>query len=239
MINSKGIFQTIGKKDRLVDRVVNEIQRLIVENKLKPGERLPPEREFAEQVGVSRTVVREAVQILVTKGLLETKHGIGNIIRKMNSDQLAEPLDILLKTNGYSLEDLHQVRTILEVEIASIAATQASEDDIGLLEKLLLKMESEKENLVNYSDTDKEFHIALTCTTHNPLLMMLSKTIGELMLDAHLSVLTFPDLQVLLPDHRRIFESIKNKDAEGARKIMKSHLEHAHQIQQQCLSRNS
>jgi GntR family transcriptional repressor for pyruvate dehydrogenase complex len=132
-MSNENIFHTLGSKERLVDRVVNEIQNLIVDNKLKPGFKLPPERELAEQIGVSRTVVREAVRILGTKGLLETKHGIGTVVRELNGDQISEHLNIMLQTKGIALDNLYHVRQILEVEIARVAATQATEASIQKL----------------------------------------------------------------------------------------------------------
>ena len=115
--DDSSLFQTVSKQ-RLVDRVVADIQDLIIQGKLAVGAKLPPERELAELFGVSRTVIREAVRILVTKGLLESKHGIGTMVRQGTRDQLVEPLGWLLQRNDVTLDDLHEVRTILEVEIA-------------------------------------------------------------------------------------------------------------------------
>jgi DNA-binding FadR family transcriptional regulator len=111
-MESESPFRMIGSKARLVDRVVNEIQGLIVEGKLQPGMKLPPEREFADQIGVSRTVVREAVHVLVTKGLLETRPGVGTTVRQVTREQVVEPLGLLLQAHDVSIDNLHQVRSI-------------------------------------------------------------------------------------------------------------------------------
>src|SRR3990172_4915905 len=94
---SKSLFRSVGIKGGLVDRVVEEIQRVIVNGHLELGMKLPPERELAEELGVSRTVIREAVRILVAKGLLETRPGVGTIVRQVNRDQIVGPLSLLLQ----------------------------------------------------------------------------------------------------------------------------------------------
>ena len=116
-------FRVLGNKDGLVTRVVRAIQGQILGGRLAVGARLPPEREFSEQLGVSRTVVREAVRILVTKGLLDTRHGIGTTVRAVTREEVVRPMTLFLRTCGQevSSEQLHQVRSILEVENAGLA----------------------------------------------------------------------------------------------------------------------
>jgi GntR family transcriptional repressor for pyruvate dehydrogenase complex len=230
------IFRIIGTKDSLVDRVVKEIQRLIIEEKLEPGMRLPPEREFAEQIGVSRTVLREAIQILDAKGLLEVKHGIGTIVKKIGGTQISEPLNMLLQTQGITLEDLHQVRTILEVEIARIAAQNATEEDVIKLKDVLMDMEKNINNPEGFANLDEEFHRSLAKLSRNPLLMMLLDSIGGLMFEVRISVSNYPDLfKTVMPDHQEIMAYIENKEPDKARQAMRKHLENARKIQQQFI----
>jgi GntR family transcriptional repressor for pyruvate dehydrogenase complex len=234
---SDGLFRMIGTKDRLVDRVVNEIQRLIVEGQLEPGMRLPPEREFAEQLGVSRTVIREAVHILVTKGLLETRHGVGTVVRRVTNDQVIASLNILLQAQGISLENLHDVRSILEVEIAGLAAQQATEKDIVVLNDLIARMEAVVNDPEAFVAGDADFHQALARMSHNPLLGVLLDSIRDLMQEVRLLVHRHPHLyQIVMPDHRCLMERVIAKDPEGARQAMREHLEHARQIQEEVLA---
>src|SRR5512143_3428897 len=95
-MEAKGMFRSIGTKEKLVDRVVVEIQRQILEGGLPPGTMLPSERELCEQLGVSRTVLREAVRMLVTKGLLEARPGVGTIVKQMGSEQISETIGFML-----------------------------------------------------------------------------------------------------------------------------------------------
>ncbi len=226
-MSGDSLFTTIGTKDRLVDRVVSEIQTLIVEGRLQPGTQLPPEREWAEQLGVSRTVVREAVHILMTKGLLETKPGVGRTVRQMTRDQIVEPFSLLvqLRDGGTDFEDLHQVRSILEVEIAGLAALQATPADISSLKQLMAEMEANVDNADTFAALDTDFHQVLANITHNPILVLIAAVIRDLMVEYILMVTRRiePRRQVI-PYHRQIVDEVAAKDAEGARQAMRGHL---------------
>ena len=130
----KSRFKVIGRKDGLVDRVVHAIEEQVLTGRLAVGTRLPPEREFSEQLGVSRPVVREAVRILTTRGLLETRHGIGTTVRAISRADIVKPLTLFLRSRGEEvrLQHLHQVRSILEVENAGLAAARIESGRVGI-----------------------------------------------------------------------------------------------------------
>jgi GntR family transcriptional repressor for pyruvate dehydrogenase complex len=227
------IFRTIGTKERLVDRVVEEIQHLIIDHKLEPGMKLPPERDFAEQIGVSRTVIREAVKILVTKGMLQVRHGVGTVVNKIGGDQISEPLTMLFKTKGITLANLHQVRTILEVEIAGVAAENATPQEVKHLEENLAELEKNMNDPEAFAAGDTAFHHTIAEFSHNPLLVMLLDSIGGLMHEVRTNISRYPAIfKTVLPDHREILKSIQTKDTKRARQAMRHHLENARKIQQ-------
>ncbi len=233
------MFPTIGTKVRLVDRVVNEIQGLIVGGQLKPGAKLPPERELADKLGVSRTVIREAVRILVAKGLLETKPGVGTIVRHVTRDQIVEPLNLLvqIRNGGVSFEELHQVRSILEVEIAGLAASQATEADIAELEQLVAAMEATQNDTDVFAARDTDFHQALARMTYNPLLGLLLGVIRDLLED-YIALVTrhIDPARHVLPYHRQILERVAAKDVEGARQAMRAHLKQIRKNHEEALA---
>jgi len=219
--------------------VVNEVQRLITAGQIQPGMRLPPERQLCEQFGVSRTVVREAVRILVTKGLLETRPGIGTTACSLTSQQLTRPLSILMQAHQQkiTLDHLHQVRKILEVEIARLAALQANEEDLARLGEIVQSMQEVQGEARQFALLDGEFHQALAATTHNPLLALLLDSIHDLMWDVRLMVQQHPDLaQTVIPDHQRILESIASRQPQAASQAMQEHLDHARLIQERFLA---
>lgn len=228
-MNKQNPFQAVGSKERLVDRVVNEIERLIIEGQLEPETKLPPERELAEQLGVSRTVVRESVHILVAKGLLETKHGVGTLVRQVTREQVVGPLNLYLRAHNagqVSFSDLHRVRSILEVEIAGIAALEATDEDIVVLRQIALEMKAAHDDPDTLAARDADFHSALAKTTHNPLLIVLVDSIREL-LQEYISLITphlDPD-QEILQLHLKLLERVEAKDAAGAREAMRANLD--------------
>jgi len=235
-------FRVLGNKDGLVTRVVQAIQGQILGGRLAVGTKLPPEREFAEQLGVSRTVVREAVRILVTKGLLDTRHGIGTMVRAVTREEVVRPMTLFLRTCGreVSSEQLHQVRSILEVENAGLAAEQASDADIEDLRRTCAEMESAAADPQLFAVKDDEFHRRLAQTTHNPLLILLLDSIRDLMAEVRTLVAREHGLfERVMPTHMRILECVAARDARGARRAMSEHLVTALSIQNELVLRTT
>lgn len=236
----ENLFHSVAPEGRLVDRVVSQIQRLIVDGHLRIGTRLPSEMELAAQLGVSRTVIREAVRILTAKGLLETRPGVGSIVRQMTRDQVVEPLGHLLRAHNVTPDDLHEVRGILEVEIAGLAARQADTEDIGRLRQAMAEMSKATKGAEALAARDAEFHRALAQATHNPLLVILLDSIHDLMQEVRLRVSSYPGIaEVIIPDHYRILDYVVAGDEEGARHAMREHIDHAREFQRAVFSQET
>jgi len=231
------MFRTVGAKDRLVDRVVNEIQHQIMAGQFTPGMMLPPERELCEQLGVSRTVLREAVRMLVSRGLLETRPGVGTIVKQVTSDHVGQPLAMILTQSGsINLDHLNQVRQILEVEIIQLAAKEATGQEIALLQSLCARMEKAADKPREYSILDGDFHRALAEITHNPFLVILLDAIRDAMESVRILVFNHPGLIATVnEDHREMVEFIETHDSQAAGRAMRAHLEHARKIQAEAL----
>jgi len=237
-MNDTARFQAFDIKQRLVDNVVEQVITLIAESKLEAGSRLPPEMKLAEQIGVSRTVVREAMQILIAKGLVETRHGIGTTVRALGGEPILDHLALLVQLNELSLDNLHNVRSILEVEIAGIAAAQATPEEIEHLSHLVDKLEQDSADPMRYVEADGEFHRFLTQVAHNPLLVILLNSFAEIMKQVRVRVSKDPVVGLSgMPDHRRIMECVKAGDAPGARQAMADHLNRARRIQRSTIGR--
>jgi GntR family transcriptional repressor for pyruvate dehydrogenase complex len=217
--------------------VVDEIEGLMASGQLVPGAKLPPERQLAETLGVSRTVVREATHILTARGLLESRHGYGTIVRQVNRDALVAPLGWLMQANGATLDDLHGVRSILEIEIVRLAAVQASEADIVRLGDIVAQMQRCQDDVVSFVALDGDFHQALSETTHNPLLAVLLDSIRDLMQEIRLQVNRHPAVyKTVVPDHQAIMTAIAARDPEEAARAMQCHLDHARTFQREFLA---
>ena len=234
-------FGMLGNKSALVDRVVESIQEQILSERLAVGTKLPPERDLADRLGVSRTVVREAVRVLAATGLLETRHGVGTTVRALSREEMVKPLNLFLRTWGedVSLAHLHQVRSLLEVENAGLAAEQASDEDIQDLRRIVAEMEAAKEDPVLFAAKDAEFHRRLAQTAHNPLLTLLLDSIHDLMVEVRELVAKESGLvERVMPAHVAILESVVMRDARKARQIMRAHLLAALEVQKRAVLRH-
>jgi len=218
----------LGRKTKLADQLVAELEALIVDGQLPPKTKLPPERDLAERFGVSRTVVREATRVLAAKGLLTSTPGVGTIIQEVTARHVTGPLNLLLQTQteGVSFEELHQVRTLLEVEIAGLAAEHASEDDLQALGRLHETLQQAQGDSEAFAVQDAAFHSALAQATQNPLLAVLSDMLRHLVEDYLRRILPFLTLATdVLPFHERILHEVLGRDPAAARAAMQAHLE--------------
>jgi GntR family transcriptional repressor for pyruvate dehydrogenase complex len=236
-VENELVFGPAGPKSRLVDRVTDEILRLISSGQLAPGRRLPPEREFAEQLGVSRPVLREAVHQLTAKGLLESRHGSGTTVREMTREAIVQPLGWLAHARGATLAHLHQVRSILEGEIVRLAAVQATDGEIAQLELILDEMKRGREQAALFVELDSEFHQALAQTTHNPLLVLLLDTVRDLMQEVRREVHRHSGIdETITQDHEAILAAISAHDPAAAAAALQRHLDHAYRFQQEFIA---
>jgi GntR family transcriptional repressor for pyruvate dehydrogenase complex len=171
-----------------------------------------------------------------SQGIVNHPAWVGTIVQQITQDHVGARLNLLLRTSGFRGQ-LHEVRSILEVEMAGLAAQQATGDDIANLRGILAEMDKTKGSPKEFADKDAEFHTTLAQTTHNPLFSVLLGSIRDLMQEVRLSVSHYPDLfATVMPDHYRILGQIIAKDVDGARQAMQAHLEHARSIQQAFLA---
>ena len=190
---------------------------------------LPSERELCGQLGVSRTVLREAVRMLVTKGLLETRPGVGTIIKQIGSEQISEPIGFMLtQDNSLTLYHLHNVRRMLEVEIARLAAVQATQENIARLRGITQDMYAAVDNVEQFSLFDAEFHRVLAESTQNPLLPILLNSIREFFLDVLKQIqVRSHQIDATLPEHTQIIDAVEKREPNSAAIAMQVHLESA------------
>jgi GntR family transcriptional repressor for pyruvate dehydrogenase complex len=220
-------FLSVVRQPNLSDQVAEQMQELIVQGRLRPGERLPSERELADRFGVSRTVIREAVRSLMAKGLLEVHSGSGMIVGTPTASSIADHFSLLLRLNseGDPLEYIFDVRHVLEVEIAGRAARQATAADIEAMEYHLQQMADNLEDLEQAAAADVAFHAALAQATQNPLFAILLDSISEIMLEVRRLGFTLSGApQMILEEHERILQSVKRGDVDASQAAMSEHL---------------
>lgn len=214
------------QSSRLYQQIVDQIEALILEGKLRPGDQLPSERELAEQFNVSRTAVREAVKALNEKGLVAIEIGRGTFITQGVSKALRRSLDWIVQSGGgNTLTDLVQVRSILEPEIAALAAEMASVEDIEGLQHAVTVMDSALSNADVYVEADLEFHLALAKATQNTLIPTLIDPIVDLLREQRKGIfLVTGGAQRGQFHHKSILGAVKRHDSAAARQAMQAHL---------------
>jgi len=221
-------IQPITREERLSDRVAKQLEELILRGLLKTGLKLPSERELADLFGVSRTVIREAVHNLSARGLLEARAGGGGtFVRAPSTDSVTDSLSLLLRSRSedYYIEHLHEVRRVLEVEIAGLAAERASEQDLKKLEAILQQMEESREDHEVSATLDVEFHKTLAVAARNPIFLILLESIGDILLEIRRLSLKDPEtVPKALFHHRNVLESVKTRDPQLAREAMAAHI---------------
>jgi GntR family transcriptional regulator, transcriptional repressor for pyruvate dehydrogenase complex len=216
----------IVRSSRLYEQIVQQVEESILKGALKPGDQLPPERELAQQFGVSRTAVREAVKALREKGLVEAYPGRGTFITDGTSYAIHQSLDRMVKIgqsegSGFLVE----VREILEPEIAALAATRADDENLASMREAIAVMDAARRDSDAFIEADLDFHLALAEAAANPLILTL--------IDSIVGLLREQRTRIFLVDggpergqyhHKRIMEAIDHRDPIGAREAMKAHL---------------
>lgn len=228
------LFRSVQRETTLSTRVIRQIEDLILQKKLKPGDRLPSERDLAEQLAVSRTVVREAIRSLVAKGLLKVRPGIGATIRQPSAATVTESVHLFLRTGGAELtyNKVHEIRRVLEIEIAGLAAQRRTADDLVQLERILGGMAALDDDRERFAETDVKFHAALAEATQNELFSLLLDSIADIMLEVRYSGFELAGApERALGYHRAIYEQVKAGDPNGARNAMREHLKEAEETQ--------
>lgn len=212
---------------RLSEEIVDRIERLILNEELRIGDALPPERELAVQLHVSRNILREALGMLVQKGLLEVRAGSGTYVARPDSEFLRDTLDHFIRFNKTALLDLVEARRAIEVEIAEMAAQRATPQDLDLLDAALAQLEASVGSVAPYTEADVHFHSTLAVIAKNGILELLLDSIrGTLRENIRVLVQHHPTaVEQAMNYHRRIARAVRAHDAAEARAAMREHLE--------------
>ena len=215
------------RTSRLYEQIVQQIEESILKGTLKAGDQLPAERELAIRFGVSRTAVREAVKALREKGLVEAYSGRGTFITDGTSQAVRQSFDLMVKIGQpEGSTDLAEVRSILEPEIAALAAERAEESDRATLREAVAVMDRSLKDADAYIEADLDFHLALAEAAANPLILSLIDSIVGLLREQRLRIFQVeggPQRGQI--HHKRILEAMEKRDAKVARDAMKAHLE--------------
>jgi GntR family transcriptional repressor for pyruvate dehydrogenase complex len=215
----------IVRSSRLYEQIVQQVEDSILKGVLKPGDQLPPERELAEQFGVSRTAVREAVKALREKGLVEAYPGRGTFITDGTSNTMRQSIDRMMRSGTEGFAFLAEAREILEPEIAALATTRIDEEDLAAMREQIAIMDAAKQDPEAFIEADLDFHLALAEAAGNPIILSLIDSIVGLLREQRMGIFQVhggPERGQY--HHKRILEAIEHRDAVGVRDAMKAHL---------------
>jgi len=221
------VFEPVHDNRALSEKIIAQISDALVAGELKPGDRLPPERELAEQFGVSRTVIRDAVKTLAGRGILHVKHGAGIFVTTSEENAIGRlgALSDILPLQGARLRDLFEIRKVLEAEGAEWAARRRNDYHLERLRDILEDAHRNSENLEVLSERDAQFHVAIAEASQNLVLVRVMLTLLDLLSQSRRESLSIPGRAKLsLKDYERIVEEIEAQRHEGARETMLEHL---------------
>ena len=211
--------------NHLTGSLIQLFKRLIGDGVLSPGDRLPPERELAELLGVSRSSLRPALKVLENLGIISQRVGSGTRLNPAAASILAEPLQFLILLDGIDTQELMEARLIVEPELAARAAERASAEEQAALRASIERMEAAAGDPDEFVKCDLEFHQAVFRAAGNRVCAMLFSVVHQSLeeLVRYTSELVEPEHTIRF--HRRIFAAIRRGRPEAARQQMREHLE--------------
>jgi GntR family transcriptional repressor for pyruvate dehydrogenase complex len=226
------------KTKRAFEEICDQIRREVALGKLRPGDRLPPEREFAEQLGVSRTAIREAMRSLENAGLVQCYQGMGGgaFIREGNSRVLTQAVSDMVMLGQIPSSSVTEARIILTEQAIRLACERATEEDLDAIGRDIDKAE-ELTLAGNFSRRGSyitEFYRLLANATHNQVVVMLVESLSELVRTQMVKVSVKPRRDFIAV-RRNVLRHLRARNAEAAAREMRKHLERLDRLLQDDL----
>lgn len=219
------------QQEKLSQGVIRQVEGLILRGILRPGERLPSERELSERMGVSRPSLREALADLQDRGLLTSKAGAGVYVADVLGSAFAPALVTLFATHDRAVFDYISFRRDMEGLAAERAARLASDTDLKVINTIFEKMEAahQKRNPADEAHLDADFHLSIIEASHNVIMLHMMRSMYELLREGVFYNRSMMFKQrttrdTLLDQHRRINDALQSRDPQAARAAIEAHL---------------
>ncbi len=234
-------FQPV-KSEKVPERVVRQIKDTILSGGMKPGDRLPPERELVEWFQVSRISIREALKSLETSGLLTIKPGSGVFVAQLNSKPMSDSLSSILRIQKASIHQLTEARAIFEPSIAKLACERTKPEDLRRLEQNIEEAAAILQSNRSARSKNIEFHSLIAESTHNPVLTLTVKTLLDVLQEMSLEIVDDSPKNLRLSRssvdcHRRILKAFHEKKSQKVCDLMLDHILHVQDGLQETKSR--
>lgn len=226
------MFRTLDKTtggNSLYHQVIENIRKLVLESKLKPGEKLPSERDLAEMYGVSRVPVREALKTLEFLGIVQSVRGDGVYIQKIQAHDLLDNVAFAVQENENDLlQELFEARVAIEVKAAQLAATRRTEENLEEMLEAVLDMERDLLLNRDAAISSYRFHLAIIKASQNRVLYRIHDNLSEMLKLSRKKSLSIKGHSVVALDfHKQLLNEIRNQNAENAGTLMMKHLQEA------------
>ncbi|HEX5502828.1 MAG TPA: FadR/GntR family transcriptional regulator [Thermomicrobiales bacterium] len=230
------IFVEPVQRSRLYQQVVVQVCQLIQRGQIRPGDRLPPERELAEQFGVGRSSIREALRALEVAGLIESRHGSGAYVRDVPLDGIFAPLPLAFLASGDVVGDMWEMRAIVEPELAARAALRAQPDELAALERNLERQRAAMAAPRGGDDflvADREFHTIIARASCNEVAVRVVHLLNQSLFESRRHFIAGDDrVRLAHTMHQEVFAALRSRDPQRAREAMRRHLQ---EVEEQIL----
>jgi GntR family transcriptional repressor for pyruvate dehydrogenase complex len=209
------------------------LRRLIESGELKAGDKLPPERELARLVGVSRASVRAGLQSLAAVGIVDARRGAGTFVAKGPPLLDVNPLSLFTALHGIPRDELFETRRVIEIDVAGLAAERARGEELAAISEEVMEMYASVDDVHRFLIHDIRFHRAVAAAARNPLLAAIMEMVADLFYDQRKrTVNQWRDAPDAADQHRQIYQAIRAGDVQGARREMDTHLRWAQEAQE-------
>jgi len=213
-------------------QVVNHIQKLIENGTLQPGDRIPPEREFARMLKISRASLRTGIGYLAAMGIMKVRHGVGTFVADGPPELGKSSLGLMGALHGFQSWQMFEARLILESNLAAFAAERGKEEHHSALAEEVAEMYASVDQPSDYLIHDIRFHRTIAQASENPILAALMETISSALYDKRRkTVERSRNLRESAELHREIYRAIRTRKASEARRLMEQHLKLAEAAQ--------
>lgn len=221
------------RQQRAFEQVLQQIVDLMVSGELRPGDRLPAERQLSDMLGISRPSLREALRVLDAMGMIESRRGAGaasgTVIAERPGDSLSTLLRLHLALSHFSVDDFLEVRRTLEGSSVRRAATARTDEDLSALRALVSTMKRNKADREAFFAADAEFHVRIATIAGNQLATYLMQAIRDAMTVEMVQLSDawgdWDDLaKIAVSDHERIVRALAKADADAAERAVREHL---------------
>jgi GntR family transcriptional repressor for pyruvate dehydrogenase complex len=220
-----GVFE----RDVLPERIAARLVSLIAERQLRPGDKLPSERDLAAMMQVSRPSLREALRALAMLNIVEIRQGSGTYVTALKSEVLIEHFDFGFSVDDTTFAELLEARQMLEPGLAAAAATRATDEELAQLRDCISRSAAQTDDPEAFLAADLELHQLISAAAHNQISARIFDSLARLGMASRRRTVTLPGVRAQsVRDHQAIVDALLRRDSEAAANIMRQHLETIH-----------